>query len=159
MTQRFEKAYSALVNAYFNGTLVKGMCTACAVGNIVADAQGGVISVNNGIRCTTHSNFWGALFATHRDMQVNRISIYPQEADRLLSLTGYTAHELAEVEFAFETNTKIHVNMYEVVCEQFILQDQFNGLCAVVDVLLELDNITDNGHKSKFREHPKLVTV
>jgi hypothetical protein len=46
MTQRFEKAYNALYNAFMNGTLAKGTCAACAVGNIVADAMGAKIKID-----------------------------------------------------------------------------------------------------------------
>lgn len=38
MKTRFNKAIDALVHAYFTGTLAKGDCSFCAVGNIVAGA-------------------------------------------------------------------------------------------------------------------------
>jgi hypothetical protein len=40
MTQRFKNAIDALVYAFFNDTLAKGTCAACAVGNIVAHGWG-----------------------------------------------------------------------------------------------------------------------
>lgn len=46
MTERFQKAYDALVNAFFDGTLAKGTCKACAVGNIVGAACGATIKYN-----------------------------------------------------------------------------------------------------------------
>lgn len=36
---RFDKATDALYEAFFNGTLAKGTCTACAIGNIICRAQ------------------------------------------------------------------------------------------------------------------------
>lgn len=39
-TTRFNMAMSALIGAFFTNTLVKGICTACAIGNIVAKANG-----------------------------------------------------------------------------------------------------------------------
>lgn len=162
MTPRFEKAYNALVNAFFNGTLAKGTCTACAVGNIVADAQEGIIKLEeDGLySCSTTNRFWSYLFMTGYDgTQSNNIDKLPSSSLELYRLTGYKAEELAKVEFAFETNTKIDYDRYCRYDEQSILEDQYKGLCAVVDVLLELDNLTNDGHKEKFRTHPKLITA
>lgn len=38
--KRFDKAFAALVAAFFNNTLAKGNCAACAIGNITASANG-----------------------------------------------------------------------------------------------------------------------
>lgn len=165
MTERFQKAYNSLVNAYFNGTLEAGDCTDCAVGNIVWDAQGlGDRLKKVGYNCSMPKEFlrWNRLFITvngiqHRMIETESIEI----ADRLFEYTGYTADEMKQVEYAFEVNTKIKNNGFEVYgsghTEQEILEDQFNGLSAVVDVLLELDGVEHNSvYAAKFREHPKL---
>lgn len=169
-TARFDKAYNALVQAFFNGTLAKGTCTACAVGNIVADAQGGEIKkVRNGFRCTTPNGFWGDVFHTQSHSilwGLFRINSQCVEEDatvrdmaKIETLTGYTADEMAQIEYAFERNTLIKYSRYNKKREQSILEDQYNGLCAVVDVMLKLDGIADNGHKAKFREHKSLQSA
>jgi hypothetical protein len=69
MTQRFEKAYNALYNAFMNDTLAKGTCIACAVGNIVADAMGAKVYKQKELgiilfRCDYVNFWWNDLFFT-----------------------------------------------------------------------------------------------
>jgi len=157
MTPRFEKAYNALVKGFFEGTLAKETCVACAVGNIIADAQGGVIRKNKSFfDCSTDNSFWARVFMT--DGAIQRINIDNKtEQEQIFNLTGYEYGDLAKVEFAFERNTQISYDEYCDFSEKEILEDQYNGLCAVVDVLLSLDNIEEQPtYKAKFREHKTL---
>lgn len=185
MTERFKKAYDSLVRAYFEGTLAKGTCVACGVGNIVADAMGGKITVDTEYEvasCTTDNTFWGTLFATQSGAQVTRkvidnnvkvtipsnliYLVIPEYTAtqvelaeyKLKSLTGYSAQEMAVMEWAFETHSKIEWKRYQLHSEQDILQDQFQGLSAMVDVMVELDEVdnADRHLNNKFKEHPKL---
>jgi hypothetical protein len=165
MTPRFEKAYNALVKGFFEGTLAKGTCAACAVGNIVADAQGGVISkIKEPIHphCSTKNDFWRHLFCSDAGSQDKRWSKlsnsqYNKLATRLKKLTGYSEAEMAHIEFTFETNTRIHHYDYYMRDEQDILEDQYRGLSAVVNVMLKLDSIEpDPKYAAKFREHKSL---
>lgn len=164
-SDRFNKAYNALVNAFFNGTLAKGTCTACAIGNIVADAMGAeIIRIDEGVStpyftCEENNDFWKGIFATNSKFQARYFGRYPQLELRLKSLTDYTHLELAQVEETFERNTRISACDYGWVSEQQALEDQYNGLRAVVDVLLSFEENTTNPipYKEKFREHPKLA--
>ena len=161
MTPRFEKAYNALVKAFFEGTLAKGDCSACAVGNIVADAQGGCIDFFLGqAYCNTDNWFWSKLFMTIGGNQVINHPFYDQEKGLALTietLTGYTYLEMAKVEKAFEQNTHIDIEDYSKYTFLDILEDQYRGLCAVVDVMLKLDGIEpDPKYAAKFREHKSL---
>lgn len=170
MTKRFERAYNALVDAFFNGTLASGTCTACAVGNIVAACQGGKIRFdgnsdrhttdingfsNSGYVCSTNNSYWGYFMSS-----LGRgLPIANQLLQTLWETTGYTWEELAMVEKAFEGNTKISAICYEHFGRDSIevLEDQYNGLVAAVDVLLKLDGEQpDPQYAQKFREHPKL---
>lgn len=172
-TERFEKAYDALVQAFFKGTLGKGDCSACAVGNIVAAANGIDLKINKtyGICESSGDNYsWGILFATSDGRQECRTSAMvhttgifdpsdPNDIKQALSIlepTGYSEEELAQVEYVFETNAQINLSRYRYCNQEEIIQDQYNGLCAVVDVLLRLDNLDNDGYKEKFREHPAL---
>ncbi len=160
-SERFNKAIDALYNAFFNETLVKGSCHACAVGNIVVNAQGGTYT---GTASTIRSNVanateWSSLFVTCDKEQEINIEKYPEKAKRLQELTGYSAKELAMVEYAFECATEIMGSRYPISSKQEILEDQYKGLCAVFDVLLELEGIQNDGHKEKLKEHPKLQLV
>jgi hypothetical protein len=150
MTPRFDKAYNALYKAFMNNTLAKGTCTACAVGNIVADAMGGKVSIRgHNFVCDVHNTWWSNFFITFDNEQTifddyNDIPAY----GRLKELTGYSVEELSKIEFAFETNTKISFNEYFSSNEEQIMEDQFNGLMAVMDVMIKLDDVKE-GEKYK----------
>lgn len=171
MTQRFEKAYNALYKAFMNDTLAKGSCAACAVGNIVADAMGGkVYKRSSGFelssrfeyKCDVFNSWWSDMFITthcgqtiYTTKQNSKVSDYRK---RIKELTGYTWREMAEVERVFEQNTKIVHSRYCDYSEKEIMEDQFNGLMAVMDVLIELDNIEEgNKCKETFRNKFALV--
>jgi hypothetical protein len=133
-----------------NDTLAKGTCTACAVGNIVADALGGKVSrMRNDFVCDVPNTWWNTFFITVDNEQ----EIKHQRADpdywRLKKITGYSIEELAKIEFAFERNTKIRYFRYDEHTEEQIMEDQFRGLMAVMDVLIELDNIEEG---TKYKE-------
>lgn len=168
MIQRFQKATDALYQAFFNGTLAKGTCNACAVGNIVAAAMGATISKEVVGKLTDsplivftvdkQTDFWRDLFVTN-SCGVQFINNYLSLEKRLFSLTGYTAVELAKVEYSFETNTEISSKKYIDCTEQEILEDQYKGLCAVFDVLMQLDEVEDIQYKEKLKSHLKLQLV
>jgi len=165
MTQRFEKAYNALYKAFMNDTLAKGSCAACAVGNIVADAMGGkVYKRSSGFEygCDVFNSWWSDMFYTTKSGQtITTTKENPNVTDyrkRIKELTGYTWRELAKVERVFEKNTKIRHVSYSGCSEKDIMEDQFNGLMAVMDVLIELDNIEEgNKCKETFRNKFALV--
>lgn len=156
-SERFNKATDALYNAFFNGTLAKGNCLKCAVGNIVSSCLG---AVNENDAYEKGAWKWKRLFYTNEKGQQNPKNNYLEnaitEALKIISYTGYTEDELAKIEYAFETNTKINHEDYFQYSTQETLEDQYNGLVAVFDVLLELEGIENNGHKEKLKTHPKL---
>jgi len=171
-SERFNRAYNALVKAYFEGTLAKGDCKCCAVGNIVADAEGANLELDDFYNpmCDRDVEWWSYLFFT--DRLHNQISRFPHSekageildhdylASRLLRLTGYSEQEMAKIEYAFEINTDIHIDQYLYYTKVEILEDQYKGLAAVVDVMMELDNMApDPQYKAKFREHKTLQNI
>jgi hypothetical protein len=119
MTQRFEKAYNALLKAFMNDTLASGTCKACAVGNIIADAMDGVVYKDDDtddFDCNVDNTWWKHVFLTGSDGQ----TIYKVKDDenikdyrkRMFDLTGYKWNELARIEKTFENNTKIKAFSY-----------------------------------------------
>lgn len=177
MTERFKKAYDSLVRAFFEGTLAKGSCTACACGNIIFDAIGDPMTkemlgkeilsggfhtpaTESGLRIEKAMNLWTTkrvFIAGGRGDHFKAKDYYKDE----INAAGYTAQEFADIETAFEGNTRIQLDDYPNNTEQAILEDQYNGLCAVVDVLMKLDGMSQGvgEYKQKFREHPKLQTA
>jgi len=148
-TNRFQNAVNKLIKSFFNETLTKGKCTRCAVGNICGSWE------------------WSVLFETDPNTNeqdtsgLNRSKFMPEQFETALKQiydTNYTPEELAKVEYVFETNTKIAYLDYEYnqcTHEEFI-QDQFNGLCAVIDVLCEFEGQDPEVYKSKLREKPEV---
>jgi hypothetical protein len=142
-SERFNRAIKALVAAFFNGTLAKGDCRACAVGNMVACSKGVKLDKKqfNDISYETELIFWRRVFFSNDERQVVRPDRYEGKAKELIDSTGYNWRELAKVEKAFEINTEIHSLKYPFFSKDEIMQDQYNGLMAVVSVLCEIEGI------------------
>lgn len=166
-SKRFNKATEALYNAFFNGTLAKGNCAYCAVGNLVADSIGYKVELDT-VYYKEYDSFpntsWRHLFCTSSDVHDGTCirstrtddPTLIEKALKEIQSTGYSEQELSKVEFAFETNTRIHLDRYYQHSEQEILEDQYNGLVAVFNVLLEIEGISNDGHIEKLKTHPKL---
>lgn len=174
MTKRFQQAYDALINAFFEGTLAKGTCLACACGTIVSNAAG--IKVTEEMiqdKCSFTSLGRNDLSWQHVRIPrfINSKILYvpiPHDSpfytdsvrkisDNVKELTGYNTEELTQIENAFEYNTKIGFSSYPYTSIQDVLEDQYNGLVAVFEVLCKLDNISDVDYKSKLKEKEELV--
>jgi len=139
---RFNEAIKALVKGYFDGTLIKTDCRACAVGNIVANALG--VNIVDG-------DFIGASGETLKSWEKKAVDITPKfswpaitpecswpaavwpvrglvlrdpekEGIEQVELTGYDEFQMADVERAF-----------------MLQEDMYEGLMAVVDVLCEIE--------------------
>jgi len=151
---RFEKAYGALYDAFMNDRLQAGNCSACAVGSIIGSAQGSNFirtkMSNLDMWCTDiKSNWWKSMFNTNNNHQHFKYDDIMNE--RLLNITGYDAYEMSMIEYAFESNTKIKF-YHDCSDKDKLMEDQINGLCAVIDIMIELDNI-NNG--SLYKEQLK----
>ena len=112
-TERFDKAVTKLYNAFHNGELNAVDCKACAVGNI-CDNTGEW-------RC--YARF---------DTCDRRIIISSEILPKKISKYGYNKRELATIEMLF---------LKACGFKKGIDEEQFNGLCAVIEYLCELDNI------------------
>jgi hypothetical protein len=144
---RFDRAIKALVSAFFDETLAKGTCYACAVGNIVAKCIGGkVIKTSNSFTCDIDNTTWENVFITEMFRQRTCPENYEINAEGCkdqIDATGYSWTELAKVEKAFEKNTIIAWKGYTDYTKDEIMQDQYNGLMAVVEVLCEIEGIVN----------------
>ncbi|SNR91578.1 hypothetical protein [Hymenobacter mucosus] len=138
-TEKFNETVSILVKAYLNGTLLKGNCCACAVGNIIAsksgldvlldeDADSGYISAAWGEDNVLPE--WGKVFSTCDGRQRVTRGFYKGVAAEQIEVTGYQLTELARIELAFEAAAKGRSD-----------KAQYAGLMAVVDVLASIHSI------------------
>jgi hypothetical protein len=142
----FHYTVNVLVKAYLNDTLKHGACTACAVGNIIADSMG--LSVRKdfykweGDGYSEHPE-WHAVFATQDFGKTNPVDLeyYRDCAKDQIDMSGYSPYELARIESAFESHNPFNYDT-ELMDENDIEQmSMFNGLMAVVDVLADIHNI------------------
>lgn len=127
--EKFEDTINILVKAYQNNTLQKGDCNACAVGNIIANKCG--ILYTKDLHWTTDLPAWQYVFMTVFGNQEKNLNYYTGKAKEQIDSTGYTWQQLAKIEFAFESAPEGKTKDEEM----------FNGLMAVVDVLMEMHKI------------------
>lgn len=125
----FHKSISVLVKAYLNNTLIKGECTACAVGNLISAACNFKIIKENHIKWVTEKgnriySTWDMVFTTVKGVQRTYPKAYEGNSKEQIDSTGYTWQELARIEKAFECS-----------------KDMFEGLMNVVDVLGEIHEV------------------
>jgi hypothetical protein len=141
-TERFEKALSALYNAFHENKLHSNKCSACAVGNILG-----------------HDRWYGGNFSRYilrKDPCVEQIFIVG------FNNSGYSGKELAIVEYIFmkevHKDVKLYTNRergrlsYDYDELKETPETHFNGLCAVVEYLAKLDNIPNPMDYSKVFE-------
>ncbi len=117
MTERIEKAIDIFLDALNKGTLAKGTCTACAVGNLVAHGMGINITptnLSNGeldfeIDSPINNGSWGKLFITNFDGYQNKHfeNLNDPDVQTCIRATDFTWQELAKIENTFERNTSI----------------------------------------------------
>lgn len=133
----FNHSVNVLVKAYLNNTLEHGNCHACAVGNLIADANG--ISFVKYISRYSHvlrwnninTPSWSSVFYTNHYNQTIELDEYKGFAKLEIDSTGYSVIELAKIEYAFESAP---IGKSE---DDYM----FNGLMACVEVLAEIHNI------------------
>ena len=151
----YNKTVDILYNAYFNDTLECGNCYACAVGNLVAAANGyKMIKTEHskwGIQWEGHeypfTNGWGgiALWTNKKH--------YSKEGLRQIESTGYSTREVVLIEQAFE-----HIENYSFTTS--IDEYMFNGLCNVLEALKKIHDIPDNSPEvTRFRQHYTTKTL
>lgn len=187
--EQFENSVSVLVNAFFTSTLAKGTCSACAVGNLVADGMNGKIikmsrrDFETGLNRLSYScldkdnikndgfmdfnksqnNYaWKDLFFTAGGNQTVKFDhVKDEEVVKNVNATNYSFWELMRIELAFETNTHIHIKYYSKSSEKHIINDQFKGLMAVLDILFDIHEVEQDQkeeYEKMFSDHELVNT-
>lgn len=149
-SKRFENAISALVEAFFSGTLAKGSCCACAVGNIIHKSFG-VKPIIEGetyeaiatypSKCPVGGEWYEIVIGDNDNLGVGMEQI---------NATGFSLQEIINIENAFEVNTTIGCGLYSKFSKSEIMEDQYKGLMAVVDVLCEIEGLDYKEYKELF---------
>lgn len=174
MTQRVMKAIDIFLDAINEGTLAKGSCTACAVGNLVANGLGAKIKfipIGDDIvpRCLDErgdfleNRRWSLAFYTaYGKQEVDKDALNNSDVIRNIEATDFSLEELMQIEYAFETNTSYDFSSYRRRTPQQIRQDQINGLAAVVKVMLTFEEgvpSTDEVVQEIFTDKANLIPI
>lgn len=164
MTKRIQKAIDIFLDALNKGTLAKGTCAACAVGNLVADGLKSDIALEidkeygvgyyTFIPTDSKSQLWGNVFFTPElGKQVNRPKENVEaicgegaydEAMETLAKTDFTIEELMKIEYVFEKSTFIHFTEYHHHTKDEVFKDQIRGLEAVVALMMTFDEVKED---------------
>ena len=140
MTGRIERAIDVFLDAINKGTLAKGSCTACAVGNLVAHGLGAKIQPRS-FHCNMDNTHWSDFFwSTSVGPVVTFRKMYDPNVIENIEATEFNWKELSRIEHAFESNAKIHADDYQRYSKEKIRADQIKGLEAVIKVMLEFDD-------------------
>lgn len=120
MNHRAEKAIEVLIRAFFKGTLKHGDCARCAVGNLVLASRRDVFGL------------WYYLISKKVVLDFAQQTVARHQLDS----TNYSDEEITKIERAFESGW-LDVKDYSI--RKTIDVDSFLGLCAVFDVLCDID--------------------
>ncbi len=168
MTERIQKAIDIFLDALNKGTLAKGTCRACAVGNLVAAGMGiNIIPtyLSNGelefeIDSPINNGDWGMLFSTVYDgkqhIRIDNLNI--SFVQTCIRATDFTWQELAKIENAFERNTSISYENYHFHSNEEVRKDQIKGLEAVVKVMMTFDDVQEKVEEV-FTQKAELIPV
>tara|TARA_R110000868_G_scaffold22400_11_gene91922 strand:- start:698 stop:1150 length:453 start_codon:yes stop_codon:yes gene_type:complete len=124
-TPRLESALRKLYTAFHNNTLNPECCKQCAVGNIL-----------------NHTDSWKHLSDSHGALELNYVGKVNQTLGR--KFNGYSPLELLKIENIFLNTCGYQLPLHyknekpQNPTDKAVL---FNGLCAVISFLCELDNI------------------
>ncbi len=170
MEKRIENAIDIFLDALNEGTLAKGDCTACAVGNIVRHGMGLTREQYNlNTLELDHKNDeyinWSMLFSTqyggHQERDSNSELLLEKYSviKKQINSTEFDIDELAMIEYAFETNTKIMFTEYYNHTKEEVRADQIKGLEAVVKVMLTFNKDTKTDVKKVFTNKAELIAI
>jgi hypothetical protein len=137
----YKKTVDILYQAYFKDTLRHANCQACAVGNIICANLGALPNIkepgsvnykaSDGI---VYGIRWSNYGSHTRNPQLD-----------VTAVTGYSHKEIVKIELAFECVS------HGKCAEDYM----FNGLVAVLDVLKQIHEVTDEDqiNNDRFTEH------
>lgn len=153
----YKETVDILYQAYFNDTLHHQYCTSCAIGNIVAARMDCIIVGRGENALWRHLGgriigpAWGSfVYTSGKNEQTIRLkALDDQEVREQIQATGYEPHEVAQIEFAFET-------AYYKGFQQYSDEVMFNGLCRVLECLAEIHEVSKEDltvSKQPFQKH------
>jgi hypothetical protein len=134
---RLEKAIQKLYVAFHNNELNPECCKQCAVGNIL-----------------DKTDSWKHLSDHHGSTELNYIGKVHQTLGR--KFNGYTPLELLKIEATFLKACGYQLPLHHKNNKPEHPEDKdilFNGLCSVIQLLCEFDNVTNIMDYTKLFEY------
>ena len=125
LTKRLDQALKKLYEAYTNNTLHPECACNCATGNVCDNKE-----------------MWKHFADTHGTLQLNYVGRVHQSLGRRIN--GYLPTELLGIEAAFLKGCGYELPLHHKNKKPINPKDievQFNGLCAAIDYLCELDAV------------------
>jgi hypothetical protein len=168
MTERVKKAVDIYLDALNEGTLAKGTCIACAVGNLVANGKGGQVErivdwAGIRFKCSVPNAYWRyAFMSTPHGQSVHKDNFCDIDVLKDVAATDFSLEELMKIELTFENNTNIDFQDYKHFSAEQIREDQIKGLSAVVKVMLSFDSeeeIQDKEVYDCFTSKAELISI
>ena len=137
---RFENAIRKLYEAFHNNTLHPEYCDRCAVGNICEN-----------------NDAWQHLSDAHGSLKLNYVGLVNQKFGKRIA--GFTPMELLQIEATFLKACGYQLPFTPNSIRPENPRDkhlQFDGLCAVVELLCEFDgiqNVMDTSQLFSFEKN------
>ena len=141
MTTRFENAIRKLIHAFFNDELIATCCRYCPVGNIC----GGDGWTNIVWSHPDHTHFGGNNLSLQFAIEHN------PKALELITKTGYSVRDIVLVENAFMGVVDRLVDLGSFT----EIEINYQGICAVIDVLCEIEGYDSEEYKPYFEFNEK----
>jgi len=141
--KRFNDAIAKLYNAFHDNSLNPECCTHCAVGNILDNNES-----------------WTHLTDHHGSMRLTYVGLVNQQLGKRFN--GYTPLELLKIESLFleACGYELPVSPHsKKPANRFDKEIQFNGLCAVVSWLCELDGVDNVMDYSRLFQSTETYTA
>lgn len=138
-TPRLESAIKKLYNAFHNKELHPECCKQCAVGNIL-----------------DNTDSWKHLSDFHGSLKLNYVGRVHQNLGR--TFNGYTPLELLKIENVFLNSCGYQLPLYYKNEKPKNATDKdvlFEGLCAVIQLLCELEGVSNVMDYTKLFEFEK----
>lgn len=163
MTERIQKAIDVFLDSLNNGTLVAGNCSACAVGNLIADAFGMEYYLHGSVVCYDRivpineksPTVWTKFFINGKMEDCGTDPSEKKAMDIICKQTGFTLQELAAIERTFESSCSLKGRDHNPI---ELRESQIKGLAAVVELMMTFDNVQEDV-KEVFTSKAEAIAV
>lgn len=157
---RITRAIDVFLDALNEGTLMKGSCEYCAIGNLAQKA------IKDSDSFHLDATMWSEKYCTNKRgftfTPTSLPSLSKQQieyVDELIHLIPFTLEEQIKIENIFENSCRIHFKDYNIFTKEEVRADQIKGLEAVVKVMLTFDDHDEGLCDDIFTKKAELIEI